>query len=198
MTNSDTPRRRADLNAETKIQFAVLEFIRAVAPDCFVFHIANGGYRTPAEAARFRWQGVVAGVPDLCLVAPGGRVHFIEVKTPGGSLSAAQREIHEILARLGAPVAIARGVDDARRALTAWGIEMREAKMNANPPAGHGQPSMLSDFVLIARRCRLPNGSVDISAFLDAVGSEIFPDGRAAVSASLLLEAIEDAEGVRR
>jgi hypothetical protein len=70
---------------------------------------------------------------------------------------------------------------------------MWRRQVNTNSPAD----TLLSDFVLIAKRCRLPNGSVDVSAFLDAVGSELFPEGRADVPVSLLLGAIEAAEAVR-
>jgi hypothetical protein len=49
------------------------------------------------------------------------------VKTPDGNLSPAQRDIHGYLTALGSPPAICRSIDDARRALAAWGLETREA-----------------------------------------------------------------------
>jgi hypothetical protein len=86
-----------DRNAEAIVQAAIVEYIRTVAPGPLVFHIANGGYRTKAEAARFKSIGVQAGLPDLCLIGPGGRVYFIECKSPSGRLSAAQRVMHAAL-----------------------------------------------------------------------------------------------------
>jgi hypothetical protein len=118
-------RRRRDANAEARLQAAIVEWIRAVAPSVLVFAIPNGGYRTPAEAARMRWTGVLAGVPDLCIVAPGGRVHFIEVKTTTGSLSDAQRAVHDAMVALGTPPAVCRSLEDARRAIAAWDIPTR-------------------------------------------------------------------------
>src|SRR5271156_3164070 len=59
-----------DLNAEPGIQAAVVEWIRLTAPSVFSFACPNGGYPTKAEAARLKWTGVLAGVPDLAIVAP--------------------------------------------------------------------------------------------------------------------------------
>ena len=35
----------------------------------FLYHIPNGGFRNPAEAASLKKQGVKPGVPDLCLTS---------------------------------------------------------------------------------------------------------------------------------
>ncbi len=100
-----------------------------------IFAIPNGGLRTQAEAARLKWTGVLAGVPDLAIVAPGGRVCFIEVKQPRGVLSDDQRVIRDGLIALGSPPAICKSIDDARKALAAWGIETNEARsLSANDP----------------------------------------------------------------
>ncbi|MGO9418036.1 VRR-NUC domain-containing protein [Roseiarcus sp.] len=118
--------RRRDFNAEARIQAAVVEWIRTAAPHVLVFHVPNGGLRSKAEAARLKWQGALAGVPDLVIVAPGGKAFFIEVKTEAGRLSADQRTVHDCLVALGAPAAIVRSIDEARRAFAAWGLATRE------------------------------------------------------------------------
>jgi VRR-NUC domain len=120
--------RKRDGNAEARIQHAIVEYVRRVAPDVLIFAIANGGLRAKAEAARLKWTGVLAGIPDLAIVAPGGRVCFIEVKQPRGFLSDAQREIRDWLIALGSPPAICKSIDDAREALAAWGVETNEAR----------------------------------------------------------------------
>ncbi len=114
-------------NDEAKIQAAIVEWVRAVAPEAIIFAVQNGGLRTPREAALLKWTGVVAGVPDLAVIAHG-KAHFIEVKTSVGRLSEAQRDTIAKLETIGAPVALARSIDDARAASRAWGIETREAK----------------------------------------------------------------------
>jgi VRR-NUC domain len=121
-------RRPRDGNAEARIQASIVEYVRLVAPGVLIFAIPNGGLRSKAEAARMKWTGTLAGVPDLAIVAPGGRVFFIEVKAPGGTLSPDQRAIRDWLVALGSPPAICRSMDDARRAFLAWGIETSEAK----------------------------------------------------------------------
>lgn len=119
-------------NAEANIQAGVLEFLRVVAPDVFVFHVPNGGLRSKSEAARLKWQGVVPGVPDLVLVLPdivkGARVAFFEIKTDKGKLSDDQARVMHWLDDAGAPVWVIRSVEDARAALARLGIKTREAK----------------------------------------------------------------------
>jgi hypothetical protein len=92
-----------------------------------VFSIPNGGLRGKAEAARLRWTGVLAGIPDLAVLAPVGKVFFLEVKTPDGRLSAEQREMFDQFVALGIDAATVRSVEDVRMAFRAWGIETREA-----------------------------------------------------------------------
>jgi hypothetical protein len=115
-------------NAEAQVQAWIVTYIRTVAPDLIVFHPANGGWRTKAEAARFRWLGVLAGIPDLCIVGPDGIVRFIEVKSETGSLSEAQRAMRDRLVAMRVPFTVAKGIDDVRRAFATWGISTRESR----------------------------------------------------------------------
>jgi hypothetical protein len=124
-TQPGLPRRRAG-NDEANIQAGVVGYVRAVAPDVLIFHVPNGGYRTPAESARLKWTGTLAGVPDLCLIAPIGRVFFMEIKTATGRLSENQKRIHGWLTAIGVSCAVVRSVNDARNALRAWNIPTRE------------------------------------------------------------------------
>jgi hypothetical protein len=95
-----------------------LAFRLGFAPDVLIFAVPNGGLRSKVEAARLKWTGVVA---------PGGRIHFLEVKTTTGRLLEAQRDIMALLGKLGAQFATVTGIDDVRRAFAGWGIETREA-----------------------------------------------------------------------
>ena len=60
-----------------------------------LFHIPNGGSRGKVEAARFKAEGVKAGVPDMFLPVARGPWHglFIELKRlRGGKISAEQKQ----------------------------------------------------------------------------------------------------------
>lgn len=107
---------------ESQIQIAVMAHIRLrAAPGVVAWHCPNGGGRSPAEAGRFRAEGVLAGMPDV-QVLHQGRFYALELKTTRGRLSPAQRDCHERLAAAGASVAVAYGLDAALVQLEAWGI----------------------------------------------------------------------------
>jgi hypothetical protein len=124
-----TPRHKALLSTaaaikptERQVQRTVLQLLALQAPaGTFTFHVGNGGYRKPVEAAILKADGVVSGVPDLCIIS-GGRPYFLEVKRPGGRLSENQKSCHEQLRRAGAVVMTAAGVDEAVSALQNMGI----------------------------------------------------------------------------
>lgn len=115
-------------NREASIQASVIQYIRTCAHDTLVFAIANGGLRTKAEAARLKWTGVLAGIPDLCGITPEGRVFFLEVKPPEGRLSRDQHIILTWLTDHGVWCAVVRSIDDVREAFARWGILTRESR----------------------------------------------------------------------
>lgn len=53
------------------------------------------------------------GVPDRIVVAPGGRVAFVEMKQAGGKLSARQIHVGRLLSILGCKVYTVFDMDDA-------------------------------------------------------------------------------------
>jgi hypothetical protein len=118
-------RNTPDRNREGRIQIGIVHMVRAVAPHIRIFHPAQGGWRDKAEAARFRALGVTAGVFDLVLILPDGKVSWWEVKSEGGRLSEEQKVFISDLERLGHKWAIVRSVDDARRELET--LQTREA-----------------------------------------------------------------------
>lgn len=88
-------------------------------PGAFVFHPANGGWRSRVEGAILKSMGVVPGVPDIVCIFQG-RAYFLEMKAPKGRLTDAQRVVHERLRKAGANVAVAHGIDEALAQLEQW------------------------------------------------------------------------------
>lgn len=125
--------RPRNLNAEAERQAAIVEYVRWVAPEIVIWAVPNGGLRTKREAARLKWTGVAAGVPDLTLGLPDGRSAFWEVKTPQGRLSADQRAFVARLEALGHVFMVVRDIDDARRALAWLGVLTREEARTESP-----------------------------------------------------------------
>jgi hypothetical protein len=98
---------------EAAIQRAVFQHLRArAAPGVFAFHVPNGGYRKPVEAAIMKGLGVVAGVPDV-IVIHAGRCYALELKRAGGRTTDNQRACLAALREAGAITGVAEGLDAA-------------------------------------------------------------------------------------
>ena len=97
---------------EARLQGAAVTYLRTSLPSrALVFAVPNGGSRDKREAARLKWQGVLAGVPDV-LVILDGRTFGIEFKAPKGKLSDAQKAIADRFHENGCPWTVARSLDD--------------------------------------------------------------------------------------
>lgn len=82
------------------------------------FAVPNQGTRNKAYAVRLQKEGVRAGAPDLVLtrLAPDGRPIAIEMKDPqNGTVSDAQKIVHEEMEREGWRLIVAWGFDDAKK-----------------------------------------------------------------------------------
>ena len=131
-------RTRADVRPRPRnrpediIQRAVFEHLRIrSAPGIFAFHPANGGWRSHIEAAILKGLGVRAGVPDVIAVKDG-RTYALELKPPGGRLTAVQNAAHAALRAAGAIVVTSYSLDDAVAQLERWGLLRGQASIRAN------------------------------------------------------------------
>jgi hypothetical protein len=107
---------------EAGIQRAVFQHLRArAAPGVFAFHVPNGGYRRPVEAAILKGLGVVAGVPDVIAIH-NGHVYGLELKAEGGRASEKQLATIAAMEAAGAFTCIAVGLDRALAVLEGWGL----------------------------------------------------------------------------
>lgn len=102
-------------DCEDTEQIYFVQWFRRQYPKVLIFHIPNGGKRGKTEAARFKAMGVVAGVPDLFV--PAWRIWIEMKRNDGGTVSPAQKEMHEYLKGIGDEVIIGKGWEEARDSL---------------------------------------------------------------------------------
>lgn len=98
-------------DTEHREQAALVKWARLMPPPVrWLFAIPNGGHRTKAVAGRMKAEGVLAGVPDLLLPVSRGGLHalYIEMKSPTGRISPAQKEMIANLRSEGYAVEVAR------------------------------------------------------------------------------------------
>lgn len=113
--------------SEHKVQAGLMKVLTyAARPDVYVFAIPNAGKRSFQTAAKFKAEGMKAGVADLCFLfpvnEPGGCVAFLEMKTIGGSLGVAQIGFRAIVGRLGIRWATAKTLDEALDVMREWNV----------------------------------------------------------------------------
>ena len=105
---------------EEQIQRAIVQHLHARPATGLVFtHPANGGYRTAVEAASFKGLGVRPGASDL-LLWHNGKAFALELKGERGKVSPAQRQFLADMAKVGAHVDVAYGLDHALVVLEGW------------------------------------------------------------------------------
>ena len=110
------------MRPEQIIQRAVFAHLRArAAPGVFAFHVPNGGYRKPIEAAIMKGLGVTAGVPDVVAIHKGS-CYGLELKAEGGRATPKQLEAIAAMEAAGAYCCVAEGLDRALAVLEQWGI----------------------------------------------------------------------------
>lgn len=110
-------------NPEHKIQIALMDYLAiAGRRDLHWFAIPNGEKRHIGVASRLKAEGVRRGTPDLCFMLDAGRVAWLEMKAPKGTLSPEQKAFRDRAQSLDHLWAMARSVDEAIPHLTKWGV----------------------------------------------------------------------------
>lgn len=109
--------------SERMVQRAIKTLARAIG-----FHVTDfsQGYRPGGP--RHATTRQTPGVPDLLLMHPSRQVVlFVECKRPGGRLSKAQREWHQIAEQSGLKVSTCDSVESFAEQLRAFGWELTPA-----------------------------------------------------------------------
>lgn len=111
---------------EEALQKAVCRFLNVSTTDLYYYHVPNQrGTRAGWEQGLLTGMGMQKGVADLCLVLPGGRAAFIELKSQGGRLSGEQMIFRNKVQFAGALYAQCRSLEEVEAALIGWGVELR-------------------------------------------------------------------------
>jgi hypothetical protein len=111
------------MQKEAAIQRAIIARLRLSGIVCH--HSPNAAKRSVIGGRRVKQDGMITGWPDLTVLGPEGLVAFLEVKAPDGKPSPAQREIGDMLARMGHTWAVVRSQEQAVTWLQAWGWDVK-------------------------------------------------------------------------
>lgn len=118
-----TKPRRKRIGPEACLQMAVVQHLMLSAPKGTIwFHPANEGKRSVVEGAHLKRMGMLPGVGDLCIILPGQRPLFLELKARGERQSDDQIAFQDLCRRNGSAYEVADNIDDALRALQRWGV----------------------------------------------------------------------------
>lgn len=124
--------RRSPRDLEHRLQCACVRWFRLAYPHLHhnLFAVPNGGYRTPATAAKIKAEGALPGVSDLILLTARGGYHglLIEMKTDKGRQSEAQREWQRLIEADGYKYVVVRSIEEFIKVVEAYLNETRNGK----------------------------------------------------------------------
>lgn len=131
---------------EDRLQMACVRVFALQWPDMalLLHHSPNEGLlpRTARDGAKRKAMGVRAGFPDLVLLVPGGRWHYLcmELKSPAGRLSSSQRDYQRAVERAGGCYAVIRDLPDFLRTVRAYLHGGRDPLTGDFPLDGEPEP----------------------------------------------------------
>lgn len=119
-----TPSQHLSEHQEQTLLFAWARKAQCTIPELtLLFAVPNGGRRDAVTGARLKAEGVMAGMPDICLPVPrnGSGALYVELKARHrGRLSEAQKERIAALTAAGNQVSVCYGWEAARDAILAY------------------------------------------------------------------------------
>lgn len=122
---------RSSGSSEDKLHRAVASYLSlALRDECLWWHCPNGEHRSPKTAAKLKAFGVRPGVPDICLILPGGQAGFLELKADRGVLSPNQRAFCSLSTRIGAKWAVCRSLEEVAITLNNWRVPLHATLFN--------------------------------------------------------------------
>ena len=107
---------------EAEVQAEIITWLAGMGLVAFV--IPNRGMYDPRTNRYNRVdQHHIAGIPDVAVVLPQGRVAWLEIKRPvGGIVSPAQHSILSLLTQMGHPACVVRSVVEVETFMRSRGL----------------------------------------------------------------------------
>jgi hypothetical protein len=107
---------------EIALHMAVADILRRFSrPDWRWSHFPAGEHRDVKTAAKLKAMGVQRGWPDFVLFDPSGRLHALELKREGESLTEDQEDFQTWCIAICVPHSVSRSMDAALTVLGDWG-----------------------------------------------------------------------------
>lgn len=109
-------------STESVEQIKFVQHVRTFHPEVLVFSVPNGGDVSASQRIRLTQEGMLAGVPDVLLLALHRPILAIEFKRPDGKgrTSPEQVAVQMQMEGVGAVVRGATSKDQAVQYLTEW------------------------------------------------------------------------------
>lgn len=122
-------RKKASDN-EHRLQCACVRWFRCAYPRLrdILFAVPNGGRRDAVTGAKLKEEGATAGVSDLILLRSNSSYGAlcVEMKTPKGSQSPAQKNWQNEIENMGNKYVVCRSFEDFKREVTEYIKNIRE------------------------------------------------------------------------
>lgn len=96
---------------EDRLHTHIWKALQFILPDDAVAWSTENRQMGPREGMRRKARGCVPGVPDM-EIHYNRRSFFIEIKTPTGTVSKPQKDMHQRLKRTGHAVAVCRSLEE--------------------------------------------------------------------------------------
>lgn len=109
-------------STESVEQIKFVQHVRTFHPEVLVFSVPNGGDVSASQRIRLTQEGMLAGVPDVLLLALHRPILAIEFKRPDGKGKISQEQIAVGLQfeGVGAIVHVATSADQAKGFMHEW------------------------------------------------------------------------------
>lgn len=107
--------------SEHKLQAMLIDYVtNTMRRRMYAFAIPNAARRSFALAAKMKAEGLRAGVADVAVMMPYGRMGWLELKSERGTMSDEQYGFQAICNRFEHPHAVIRSYDQGTEILQLW------------------------------------------------------------------------------